>query len=141
MARASGCIVCVCAMQSISPSGHLMLPATAKSVGRARRQECKTHFAAARLPSYRLNGEFVAPPFRNSWHAAPLTPPTFSPADRQRVTELAHQGGQIAVPHPGGDQGPGLGVSLHQREAVALAAVRGLLAGTLEAASPQQARV
>jgi len=63
-----------------------------------------------------------------------------SPADLERVHQLAQQWGKIVVRQTWGEQGPGLDVSLDQMEQVAVAAVRGLLAGTLQAATTQQAR-
>jgi hypothetical protein len=68
-----------------------------------------------------------------------MATPQLSPADLQRITDLAKQWGKIVVRQHWGEQGPGLDVNLHQMEEVALAAVRGLLAGTLEAATQQQA--
>jgi hypothetical protein len=69
-----------------------------------------------------------------------MPPSKLSPADLQRITELAHQWGKIVVRQHWGEQGPGLDVTLDQMEEVAIAAVRGLLAGTLEGATLQQAQ-
>lgn len=63
-----------------------------------------------------------------------------SAADLQRITDLAHQWGKIVVRQHWGESGPGLDVTLDQMEEVAIAAVRGLLAGTLEGATQQQAQ-
>ena len=63
-----------------------------------------------------------------------------SPADLEQVHRLAQQWGKIVVRHTWGDQGPDLDVDLDQMEQVAVAAVRGLLAGTLETATDQQAQ-
>jgi hypothetical protein len=59
--------------------------------------------------------------------------------DLARVEELAKRWGKRVVQEQWGRDGPGLDVNLDQMEAVAMAAVRGLLAGTLEAATAQQA--
>ena len=61
-----------------------------------------------------------------------------SPADLERVHRLAQHWGQIVVRQTWGEQGPDLDVSLDHMEQLAGAAVRGLLAGTLEAATEQQ---
>lgn len=62
-----------------------------------------------------------------------------TPEDLERITELAKRWGKIIVKEHWGERGPGLDVNLDQMEQVALAALRGLLAGTLEAATQQQA--
>jgi hypothetical protein len=59
--------------------------------------------------------------------------------DLQRIEELAKGWGKIIVRQYWGEKGPGLDVDLNQMEDVALAAVHGLLAGTLEVATQQQA--
>jgi hypothetical protein len=59
--------------------------------------------------------------------------------DLKRIEELAKGWGKIVVRQCWGDQGPGLDVDLTQMEDVGLAAVRGLLAGTLETATQMQA--
>ena len=59
--------------------------------------------------------------------------------DLRRIEELAKGWGKIIVRQQWGDQGPGLDVDLTQMEDVGLAAVRGLLAGTLETATRLQA--
>ena len=59
--------------------------------------------------------------------------------DLKRIEELAKGWGKIIVRQQWGDQGPGLDVDLTQMEDVGLAAVRGLLAGTLETATQMQA--
>jgi hypothetical protein len=59
--------------------------------------------------------------------------------DLKRIEELAKGWGKIIVRQHWGDQGPGLDVDLTQMEDVGLAAVRGLLAGTLEMATRMQA--
>ncbi len=63
-----------------------------------------------------------------------------SPADLEQVHRLAQQWGKIVVRQTWGDQGPDLDVDLDQMEQVAVAAVLGLLAGTLETATAQQAQ-
>jgi hypothetical protein len=60
--------------------------------------------------------------------------------DLEQVYQLAKRWGKIVVRQQWGDQGPGLDVDLAQMEAVAMAAVRGMLAGTLETATGQQAQ-
>ena len=59
--------------------------------------------------------------------------------DIRRIEELARGWGKIIVRQQWGEQGPGLDVDLTQMEDVAMAAVRALLAGTLEVATQQQA--
>src|SRR5271156_3211369 len=59
--------------------------------------------------------------------------------DLKRIEELAKRWGKIIVKEHWGEQGPGLDVDLTQMEDVGVAAMRGLLAGTLEAATEQQA--
>jgi hypothetical protein len=63
-----------------------------------------------------------------------------TPEDLERIAELAQRWGKIVVQQMWGEQGPGLDVNLDQMEQVAMAAVRGLLAGTLETATEQQGR-
>jgi hypothetical protein len=63
-----------------------------------------------------------------------------TPEDLGRITELARRWGKIIVKEQWGERGPGLDVNLDQMEQVATAAPRGLLAGTLEAATTQQAQ-
>ena len=64
-----------------------------------------------------------------------------SPQDLEQVYQLAKGWGKIVVRQQWGEQGPGLDVNLEQMEDVAMAAVRGLLAGTLEQATDQQAEL
>ena len=64
-----------------------------------------------------------------------------SPQDLDQVFQLAKGWGKIVVRQHWGEQGPGLDVNLEQMEDVAIAAVRGLLAGTLEQATDQQAEL
>jgi hypothetical protein len=59
--------------------------------------------------------------------------------DFKRIEELAKGWGKIIVRQHWGEQGPGLDVDLNEMEEVAMAAVRALLAGTLEVATLQQA--
>lgn len=59
--------------------------------------------------------------------------------DLKRIEELAKRWGKIIVREHWGEQGPGLDVDLTQMEDVGVAAMRGLLAGTLECATQQQA--
>jgi hypothetical protein len=61
------------------------------------------------------------------------------PEDLERIQELAKDWGKIIVRQYWGEHGPGLDVDLTQMEDVAMAAVRALLAGTLEVATQQQA--
>src|SRR5436190_23391967 len=63
-----------------------------------------------------------------------------TPEDLERITELARRWGKTIVKEPWGEGGPGLDVNLDQMELVALAALRGLLAGTLGTATQQQAQ-
>lgn len=58
--------------------------------------------------------------------------------DLRRIEELAKRWGKIIVRQQWGEQGPGLDVDLAQMEEIGVAAVRGLLAGTLEEATQQQ---
>lgn len=59
--------------------------------------------------------------------------------DLKHIEELAKGWGKIIVRQHWGENGPGLDVDLTQMEDVAMAAVRALLAGTLESATQQQA--
>ncbi len=59
--------------------------------------------------------------------------------DLKQIEELAKGSGKIVVRQHWGEQGPGLDVTLDQMEEVAMAAVRSLLAGTLEVATLRQA--
>jgi hypothetical protein len=59
--------------------------------------------------------------------------------DLARVEALAKRWGKLIVKEQWGEAGPGLDVTLDQMEQVAMAAVRGLLAGTLETATEQHA--
>ena len=59
--------------------------------------------------------------------------------DLKRIEELAKRWGKIIVREHWGEQGPGLDVDLTQMEDIGVAAMRGLLAGTLESATQQQA--
>src|SRR5438876_3796986 len=59
--------------------------------------------------------------------------------DIRRIEELARGWGKIIVRQHWGEKGPGLDVSLTEMEEVAMAAVRALLAGTLEVGTRQQA--
>jgi hypothetical protein len=63
----------------------------------------------------------------------------FTPEDLQAISDLAHKWGKIVCRQAFGDQGPGLDVDLTTMEEVAVAALRGLVAGTLETATAQQA--
>lgn len=62
-----------------------------------------------------------------------------APEDLAGIEALAKGWGKIIVRRQWGEQGPGLDVDLNEMEEVAMAAVRALLAGTLEAATAQQA--
>jgi hypothetical protein len=59
--------------------------------------------------------------------------------DLDAVYQLARKWGKIVCRQAFGDEGPGLDVDLTKMEDVAFAATRGLLAGTLETATQQQA--
>ncbi len=59
--------------------------------------------------------------------------------DLKHIEELAKGWGKIIVRQQWGEQGPGLDVDLTEMEDVAMAAVRALLAGTLEVATQRQA--
>ncbi len=61
--------------------------------------------------------------------------------DLEQITKLAKNWGKIVVRQAFGDDGPGLDVDLSQMEDVAVAAARGLTAGTLEEATSQQGRL
>jgi hypothetical protein len=63
-----------------------------------------------------------------------------SPQDLQAVHDLARQWGKIVARRAFGDDGPGLDVDLDALEEVAVAAARGLTAGTLEEATARQAQ-
>src|SRR5437660_3615030 len=63
-----------------------------------------------------------------------------TPQELESITHLAHSWGKIVARRAFGEQGPGLDVDLAQMEAVALAAARGVTAGTLEATTQQQAQ-
>lgn len=63
----------------------------------------------------------------------------FTPEDLQAIHNLARQWGKIVCRQAFGDQGPGLDIDLTTMEEVAMAALRGLLAGTLENATAGQA--
>ena len=60
--------------------------------------------------------------------------------DLRDLRDLAKQWGKIVCRRAFGDQGPGLDVNLTMMEDVAIEAVRGLVAGTLETATTQQAQ-
>lgn len=68
-----------------------------------------------------------------------MATPKLTAEDLKRVEELAKGWGKIIVRQHWGEQGPGLDVTLTQMEEVAMAAVRALLAGTLEVGTLQQA--
>jgi hypothetical protein len=59
--------------------------------------------------------------------------------DLAHIQELARGWGKIIVRQHWGEHGPGLDVTLSEMEDVAIAAVRALLAGTLEVATQKQA--
>jgi hypothetical protein len=61
------------------------------------------------------------------------------PEDLKHIEELAKGWGKIIVRQHWGEKGPGLDVDLSQMEDVAMAAVRALMAGTLEVATQLQA--
>lgn len=62
-----------------------------------------------------------------------------TPEDLQAIHEQARRWGKIICKQAFGEQGPGTDVDLTLMEDVAVAALRGLVAGTLEAATNQQA--
>ncbi len=62
-----------------------------------------------------------------------------SQEDLDAIVQLARKWGKIVCRQAFGEEGPGLEVDFTQMEDVAVAAMRGLLAGTLEAATQQQA--
>jgi hypothetical protein len=62
-----------------------------------------------------------------------------TPEDLKRIEELAKRWGKIIVREQWGTEGPGLDVDLTEMEDIGMAAVRGLMAGTLESATQQQA--
>lgn len=55
------------------------------------------------------------------------------------ITCVAKNWGKIVVRHGFGDDGPGLDIDLDQMEEIAVAAAKGVIAGTLETATSQQA--
>jgi hypothetical protein len=59
--------------------------------------------------------------------------------DLKRIEEMAKRWGKIIVKEHWGEQGPGLDVDLTEMEDIGVAAMRGLMAGTLESATQQQA--
>ena len=59
--------------------------------------------------------------------------------DLEAIYQLARKWGKIVSHQAYGDDGPGLDTDLSDMEEVAAAAMRGLAAGTLEAATSQQA--
>ncbi len=62
-----------------------------------------------------------------------------SAVDFDRIHHLAKSWGKIVVRQRWGEQGPPANVTFAQMEELAIAAVQGLLAGTLEAATQQHA--
>jgi hypothetical protein len=64
-----------------------------------------------------------------------------TPEDLKRIEESAKRWGKTVVREWWGEQGPGLDVDLTEMEDIGAAAMRGLLAGTLESATQQQARL
>lgn len=64
----------------------------------------------------------------------------FTQEELDRISELAKNWGKIVVRRGFGDDGPQLDVDLDPMEDLAAAAARGLIAGTLEAATEQQAQ-
>src|SRR5271155_4180328 len=59
--------------------------------------------------------------------------------DKQAIFQLARNWGKIVSGRAFGEEGPGLDVDLNEMEEVAVIAMRGLAAGTLEAATAKQA--
>src|SRR5688500_146934 len=64
---------------------------------------------------------------------------TFTQQDFDAIHELARRWGKIICKQAFGEQGPGTDVDLNTMEQIAVVAMRGLAAGTLEAATAQQA--
>lgn len=62
----------------------------------------------------------------------------FAEQELRELHDLAKQWGKIVCRRAFGEQGPGLDVDLTTMENVAVEAMRGLVAGTLEAATAQQ---
>ncbi|MGF1582781.1 MAG: hypothetical protein ACFCD0_25960 [Gemmataceae bacterium] len=65
---------------------------------------------------------------------------TLSPEELQAIIELAKGWGKIVVQRAFGEEGPGLDINLTQMEQIATTAAEGLLAGTLEQATTEQAQ-
>jgi hypothetical protein len=63
-----------------------------------------------------------------------------TPEELRTAFEVARGWGKIVARRGFGDEGPGLDVDLDQMEELAVAAARGLTAGTLEECTAQQAR-
>jgi hypothetical protein len=63
-----------------------------------------------------------------------------TPEELEQITQLAKSWGKIIVRRAFGDEGPGLDVDLDQMEQVAVAAARGVTAGSLEEATAQQSQ-
>lgn len=63
----------------------------------------------------------------------------FTQEQLQRVTKLAKNWGKIIVRRGFGEDGPDLDVDVEHMEELAVAAAQGLIAGTLETATDQQA--
>ncbi len=68
-----------------------------------------------------------------------MAKPTFTPQDLAAIHEQARRWGKIICKQAFGEQGPGTDVDLTTMEEAAAAALQGLVAGTLEAATAQQA--
>lgn len=64
----------------------------------------------------------------------------FTDQELAKLRDLAEQWGKIVCRHAFGEQGPGLDVNLTTMEEVAVTAMRGLVAGTLQTATQQQAQ-
>ena len=64
---------------------------------------------------------------------------TLTPEDLQAIHEQARRWGKIICKRAFGEHGPDADVDLTAMEEVAVAALRGLVAGTLEATTAQQA--
>ncbi|MGF1583530.1 MAG: hypothetical protein ACFCD0_29785, partial [Gemmataceae bacterium] len=65
---------------------------------------------------------------------------TLSPEELQAIIELAKGWGKIVVRRAFGEEGPWIDINMTQIEQIANAAAEGLIAGTLEQATTEQAQ-
>lgn len=101
---------------------------------------CRKHFAEQRRLIRLSEGKFAGAHCLNFMGGCIRGARKLTPAEIAHIKELARPWGKVVVRHAFGEAGPGLDGDLDQMEEVALAAVAGLAAGTLEAATGQQAQ-